>query len=107
MLRRLRFLFSCGQRPRRSLLRPGRPIAVEALEARDVPALVSFDALSVDPSWYDSSTLLVRVQPGVTDVAALGIPGAVSATPLALIPDLWEVQLAPGASVTDAYASTQ
>jgi subtilisin family serine protease/disulfide oxidoreductase YuzD/DNA-binding cell septation regulator SpoVG/subtilisin-like proprotein convertase family protein len=104
MLRRPRYP-SC-ESFQKFLTRLWRPFHLEVLEARDVPAIVSFDALAIDPNWYDSSTILVRVDPGVKDLSSLSISGAVSAIPLSLVPGLWEVQLAPGTSVTDVYLST-
>lgn len=106
MLRRLRHLLPrVSTKSPRS--RPWVPIQFETLEARDVPAVVPFDALAVDPTWYDSSTLLVRVEPGAFNLEALNIPGAVSAVPLTLVPGLWEVRLAAGASVAEAMMVTQ
>ncbi len=78
---------------------------MEALECREVPAVVGLNALTVDPTSYDASSILVRIQPGPIDPNALGIPGAVSSSPLALVPGVWEVQLGAGATPANAVLS--
>src|SRR5262249_24965189 len=56
---------------------------------------------------YDSSTILVRLQSGPIDPNALGIPGAVAARPLGLVPGLWEIQLGAGTSAAVALSVSQ
>jgi subtilisin family serine protease/subtilisin-like proprotein convertase family protein len=84
-----------------------RPIRVESLEPREVPAAAPFDALAVDPTWYDASTLLVQTKPGPIQLTALGIPSAASVRPLSLVPGLWEVQLAAGSSAAAALMASR
>ncbi|HJZ91730.1 MAG TPA: S8 family peptidase, partial [Gemmataceae bacterium] len=91
----------------RPILRARRTIRIEPLEERAVPAIVPFDALAVDRSSYDSSTILVRLQPGPIDPNALGIPGAVGARPLALVPGLWQIELGAGSSAATALTVSQ
>src|SRR5262245_54835417 len=109
MLRRPLFRLPLGRAPRarRADRTRRRSIRVEELETRTVPALVPPSALTVDPTSYDSSSILVQLEPGPIDPNALGIPGATAARPLGIVPGLWEIQLAAGSSAADALLVSQ
>jgi subtilisin family serine protease/subtilisin-like proprotein convertase family protein/DNA-binding cell septation regulator SpoVG len=92
-------------RPRRAN-RSRRPLALELLEDRVVPAAISLSDLTIDPTAYDSSAILVRLRAGVTDPASLRILNDTQfGDALSLVPGLWEVRLAPGISVQSALAA--
>src|SRR4026209_354129 len=78
-----------------------RMIRLESLESRDVPAVVGLDSLVVDPTTYDNSTILVRMNHGPFDPNSL-IPGSIAARPLGILTDVWEVTLAAGTSAANA-----
>lgn len=84
-----------------------RIIRVETLESRAVPALATVDSLTVDRSSYDDATILVQLKNGPYDPNSLAIPGAVSARPLGILGDIWEIKLADGASATNAVESAR
>src|SRR5262245_8925712 len=80
-----------------------RPMTIEALEDRVVPALTDFGSLSMDPSKFDQGHILVQVRPDVTDPTKLTVPQGVKFdSPVGLVPGLWEVSLSPGTTVQQA-----
>src|SRR5262245_59109267 len=76
---------------------------LDQLEDRIVPSAADFRSLTVDPSSYDPSGILVRLRPGIADPRALEIlQGTEFTSPLSLVPGLWEVHLSDGVSVEAA-----
>ncbi len=77
------------------------------LAASSVSSLADFSALTVDPSSYDASRILVRFRPEAEAAAHADLAGTELEPAFALVPDLHEVLLSPGVTVTAALAAYQ
>src|SRR4051794_26557177 len=77
-----------------------RRLTLELLESRQLLSTTSVSgSLAIDQAAYDPSHIMVRYRTG-TDQSQMA-----SGQDFALVPDLREVKLAPGLSVSDALAS--
>lgn len=96
---------SCCRKTAKTRPMKSRRLGLEALEDRLAPA-ADFGALIADPSSFDARHILVRFDPQAGDPRQLRIlDGTTFASPLPLVPGLWEVQLSDGVSVATALAA--
>lgn len=107
MLRHVRGRWRSGRpAPRPKTVLNRHQLLVEQLEDRLAPSVADFRALAADPAAYDPMHVLVRLRPEVFDPAGLlSFAGVQFASPLPLVPGLWEVRLADGVSVPQALAA--